>query len=104
MQLGRILGSIVATRKLDTLQGIRLVVLEPLNERMESAGPPMAAIDVVAAQAGDLIYWVGSREAAQAVEPPFPAVDAAVVGIVDRVDLLAERKAPGGRSSRGELP
>ena len=89
MQLGRILGSIVATRKLDTLKGIRLVVMEPLNEHLEPTGPPIAAIDVVAAQVNDLIYWVGSREAAQAVEPPFPAVDAAIVGIVDRVDLLA---------------
>ena len=98
MQLGRILGAIVSTRKIDELRGIRLVVMEPLNERREPTGPPMAAVDVVHAQVGDLIYWVGSREAAQAVEPPFPAADVAVVGIVDRVDLLKDRSAgrPGG--------
>ena len=91
MQLGRILGSIVSTRKAEELRGIRLVVMEPLNERREPIGPAMAAIDVVQAQVGDLIYWVGSREAAQAVKPPFPPVDVAIVGIVDRVDMLTDR-------------
>ncbi len=91
MQLGRILGSIVSTRKIDELRGVRLVVMEPLDERREPTGPPMAAIDVVHAQVGDLIYWVGSREAAHALEPPFPAADVAIVGIVDRVDLLRDR-------------
>jgi len=88
VQLGRIRGSIVATRKLDRLQGVRLVVVEPLNSDLEPIGPLIAAIDVVAAGRDDIVYWVGSREASVAIEPPFTAVDAAVVGIVDRVDLI----------------
>lgn len=91
MQLGRIIGTIVATRKIDRLSGVRLVVMEPLDRHEHPTGPPVAAIDVVQAGVGQLIYWVGSREAAQAFDPPFPAVDVAIVGIVDRVDLLASR-------------
>jgi ethanolamine utilization protein EutN len=91
LQLGRIRGSIVATRKPDALQGVRLVVIEPLNSELEVTGPAIAAIDVVYAGLNDIIYWVGSREAAFATEAPHSAVDAAVVGIVDRVDLLRDR-------------
>ncbi len=94
MQLGRIRGSIVATHKLDTLHGVRLVVIEPLNSDLEVTGPPMAAIDILYAGLNDIIYWVGSREAAFATEPPYSAVDVAVVGIVDRVDLLRDRDCP----------
>ncbi len=88
MQLGRIIGTVVATRKLERLQGVRLIIMEPLNAAGETTGPPMAGIDIVSAGMGDLVYWVGSREAAMAIEPPFAAVDVAVVGIVDRVDML----------------
>jgi microcompartment protein CcmK/EutM len=45
------------------------------------------------AGAGELIYWVGAREAAQALEETFAPVDHAIVGIVDAVEPLA-----GGRS------
>jgi len=91
MQLGRIIGTIVSTRKIETLSGVRLVVMEPLDAHEKPTGPPVAAIDVVQAGVGQLVYWVGSREASQALEPPFAAVDVAIVGIVDRVDLLADR-------------
>jgi microcompartment protein CcmK/EutM len=95
MQLGRILGTIVATHKPERLTGVRLVIMEPLDEDLQPTGPAVAAIDIVQAALGETIYWVGSLEAAQALEPPFTAVDVAVVGIVDRVDLLADRKAMG---------
>lgn len=62
--------------------------MEPLDAAGNETGPPIAAIDVVAAGVGDTVFWVGSLEAAQALEPPFPAVDASVVGLVDRIDLL----------------
>ena len=88
MQLGRIIGTIVATRKLERLRGVRLVIVEPVDETGEPTGPPFAAIDVVSAGRGDMVFWVGSREAAMAIDPPHTAVDASVVGIVDRVDLL----------------
>jgi len=96
MQLGRIRGSIVATRKIERLTGVRLVIVEPLDSDRRPIGPLFAAIDVVAAGLGDIVFWVGSREAAMAIEAPFPAVDASVVGIVDRIDLLAGASSAGG--------
>jgi len=91
MQLGRIRGSIVATRKLDRLCGVRLVMMEPLDSELRSTGPPIAAIDVVNAGLNDVVYWVGSREAAFAIPEPHAAVDAAIVGIVDSVNILSDR-------------
>ena len=91
MQLGRIIGSIVATRKIERLHGVRLVMMEPLNSEQQVSGPPVAAIDIVHAGRGEVVFWVGSMEAGMAIDPPFPAVDVAVVGIVDRVDLLKNR-------------
>ena len=91
--MGRIIGTIVATQKIERLCGVRLVVLEPLDAQRRPTGPPVAAIDVVAAGIGDTVFWVGSLEAAQALDPPFPAVDASVVGLVDRVDLLPGKPA-----------
>ncbi|MDP6125823.1 MAG: EutN/CcmL family microcompartment protein [Candidatus Latescibacteria bacterium] len=80
-------GSVVATTKDPSLTGVRLVALEPLDEDANVSGDPFVAIDVVQAGHGQTVFWVSSREAADALEPPFGPVDAAVVGIVDRVNL-----------------
>ena len=87
MQLGRIIGSVVATTKDPSLTGIRLVAVEPLDEDSNVSGDAFVAIDVVQAGQGQTIFWVGSREAADALEPPSAPVDAAVVGIVDQINL-----------------
>lgn len=93
MQLGRIKGSIVATRKLDRLTGVRLVIMEPLDSELRPSGPAVAAIDVVHARLNDVVYWVGSREAAFALSEPHTAVDVAIVGIVDSVNILPAHKS-----------
>jgi len=86
MYLGRVIGTVVATRKSEGLDGSKLLVVAPLNHRLEAAGEPHVAVDTVRAGRGDLVWLVGSREAALALEPWFVPVDAAIVGIVDEVD------------------
>jgi ethanolamine utilization protein EutN len=86
MYLGRVIGTVVATRIAEGLDGQKLLIVDPLDHRMDKTGEPQVAVDTVRAGPGDLVYLVGSREAALALEPWFVPVDAAIVGIVDAVD------------------
>ena len=83
MYLGKVVGTVVAERKCEGLGGQRLLLVQPLDHRKQPSGPLEVAVDTVRAGRGDLVFLVGSREAALALEPSFVPVDAAVVGIVD---------------------
>ncbi len=83
MNLGKILGTVVATRKDPSLLGVRLLLLQPLTEKLKNSGDIIVAADPVGARQGDLVMWVASREASLALENKFAPVDAAVVGLVD---------------------
>ena len=87
MYLGRVLGNVVCERKVPGLTGIRLLLVQPVDEHKKPVGDIQAAIDTVQAGDGDLVYLVGSREAALALDPWFVPVDAAIVGIVDGIDV-----------------
>ena len=87
MYLGRVIGTVVATQKCEGLEGTKLLVVTPLNHKQERAGDDQVAVDTVRAGHGDLVYLVGSREAALALDPWFVPVDAAIVGIVDDVHI-----------------
>ena len=86
MFLGRILGTVVASRKSEGLIGKTFYLFEPLNEKKEVVGEPMVGIDTVSSREGDIIAWVASREAALACDPWFVPVDAAIVGIIDQLN------------------
>lgn len=88
MHLGRVLGTCTATRKVDTLTGYRLLVLQPLSFEREPVGTPLIAVDIVEAAPGELVTYVGSREAANSLPEPFNPVDAAIVAIVDDLGMV----------------
>ena len=85
MYLGRVVGTVVAERKTEDLSGQKLLLVQPLDHLRRPDGALEVAVDTVRAGRGDLVFLVGSREAALALDPSFVPVDAAVVGIVDRV-------------------
>ncbi len=88
MKLGRVTGTVVATERYQGLEGVKFLIVQPLDEGQEPVGRPVIAADGVAmAGPGELVYFVGSREAAQAMPEPFVPVDHAIVGIVDEVSL-----------------
>jgi ethanolamine utilization protein EutN len=90
MQLARVMGTVVATRQYEGLAGIKFLIVQPLNKNRQPAGEPVVAADATAqAGPGELVFIVGSREAAQALPETFVPVDHAIVGIVDEVDLAA---------------
>ncbi len=86
MKLGRIIGTVVSTRKCDSLEGVKLLLLQPVDESGNDAGNPLVACDTVQAGTGDLVLWEAGREAALAMDDWFNPSDATVMGIVDRVD------------------
>ncbi len=90
MYLGIVKGTIVAERKAAGLEG-KLLLVQPVDEHGGSTGELQAAVDTVQAGVGDLVYLVGSREAALACDPWFVPVDAAIVGIVDGIDVPPRR-------------
>ncbi|MCU1278480.1 MAG: Ethanolamine utilization protein EutN/carboxysome structural protein Ccml [bacterium] len=90
MYLGRVIGTVVAERKYEGLEGKKLLVVEPLDHHGKRTRDPEVAVDTVRAGHGDLVFLVASREAALALEPWFVPVDAAIVGIVDDIDAARE--------------
>ncbi|MED5465803.1 MAG: EutN/CcmL family microcompartment protein [Myxococcota bacterium] len=83
MYLGQVLGTVVASRKVEGLEGKKLLLVQPVDEQHRPVGSRQVAVDTVRAGQGEFVYLVGSREAAVALEPSFVPVDAAIVGIVD---------------------
>jgi ethanolamine utilization protein EutN len=86
MYLGIVTGTVVAERKVSGLEGKKILLVQPVDESQQPVGDIQAAVDTVQAGVGDLVYLVGSREAALALDPYFVPVDAAIVGIVDGID------------------
>jgi ethanolamine utilization protein EutN len=86
--LGRVLGSVAATQKYEKLSGSKLLLVQPLGLDGGERGAAVLAIDGVDAGVGDRVLLVQEGKAAQAVlDKGIAAVDAAVVGVVDAVDL-----------------
>jgi microcompartment protein CcmK/EutM len=83
MKTGRVIGSVVATRKVESLEGVRLLLVEPVNTAGESAGRPIVACDTCQAGPGDLVLYEGGREAAMALPAAFNPSDATIMAIID---------------------
>ena len=83
MYLGRVVGTVVASVVAQGLEGRKLLLVQPLDEKKEPRGGVEVAVDTVRAGPRDLVFLVGSREAALALDPSFVPVDAAIVGLVD---------------------
>jgi ethanolamine utilization protein EutN len=91
MLLGRVQGTAVCTVKYPGTEGLKLLVVQPVNKRLEPVGVLQVAADVVQAGAGDLCVMVRSREASLAMpEIKFVPVDLALVGIVDELHVLPD--------------
>jgi ethanolamine utilization protein EutN len=87
MKLAKVIGTVVSTQKIDSVKDLKIMMIQPLNEKQEHSGGPIAAIDTVQAGTGDLVYYTLSREASLALPQPFAPVDAAITGIVDQVTV-----------------
>ncbi len=106
MHLGRVIGTVVATEKTPNLDGVKFLIVQPLTRDSEPDGRAVIAADAVAmAGPGELVYFVGSREAAQAMPETFVPIDHAIVGIVDQVHVeplpkVSPKKRPNDRTKK----
>lgn len=91
MLLGRVQGTAVCTVKYPGTEGLKLLVVQPLNKRLQAVGNLQVAVDVVQAGIGDLCVMVRSREAALAMpDIKFVPVDLALIGVIDELHVLAD--------------
>ena len=94
MQLAKVIGTVVATEKHEALEGIKLLIVQPLTPDGQPKGRPVIAADGTAmAGPGETIFMIGGREAAMVLERWFTPVDHGIVGIVDDI-YVAIRAIP----------
>jgi len=87
MQLARVIGDVVATRKDENLSGITLLVVQPLTPERQPAGRPLVVVDSIGAGVGEEVFFVRGKEASFPFHPAEPPVDASIVGIIDHWDV-----------------
>jgi microcompartment protein CcmK/EutM len=83
MQIARVVGDVVVTRKDENLSGLKLLILQPLTPNREPAGRTLIAVDSVGAGVGEEVFFVRGKEASFPFYPVEAPVDAGIVGIVD---------------------
>jgi len=83
MNLARVAGTVVATQKEASLTGAKLLVLERLNERMQSLGDYVVAVDAVGSGEGEVVLYAAGSSARQTTLTKERPVDAVIMAIVD---------------------
>jgi ethanolamine utilization protein EutN len=83
MQLARVIGTVVATVKNDSLQGRTLLVIQSLDKDLAPSGRPMVAVDSIGAGIGELVFWCRGKEASFPFKREDTPTDCTIVGIVD---------------------
>jgi ethanolamine utilization protein EutN len=88
MQVARVVGTLVATQKHRKFEGAKLLLVQPLTETDEPRGPVLLAVDTVGAGVHEKVLVVlDGKAAGDAMMRKAAPVDAAIVGIVDHVDV-----------------
>lgn len=91
MKLGRVVGTVVASVKYVGLEGVKFLIVQPLDKKLQPVGQPFVAADGTAmAGPGELIYYEESREAALACPVKFVPVNHAIVGLVDELKVMGQ--------------
>ena len=92
MKTGRVIGNIWATRKDERLEGLKLLIVQPINLLDDEAlREPIIAADIIGAGVGEKVIFVGGSSARNATGSRETPVDATIVGIVDdqEIDSIA---------------
>lgn len=87
MQIARVVGNVVATQKRPQFEGAKLLLVQPLNADDTPRGTALLAVDSVGAGVSEKVLVVlEGRAAGEALGRKGAPVDAAIVGIIDRID------------------
>jgi len=87
MILGRVIGNVVSTKKDERLIGNKLLIVQPLNSNGKSDNAPLVAVDSVGAGIGEIVLICGGSSARKAADNIDSPVDAAIIGIVDTMEV-----------------
>jgi microcompartment protein CcmK/EutM len=104
VQLARVIGAVVATRKEPAFEGIKLLVLQPIASDGSDNGRPLVAVDAVGAGVGERVFFVRGKEASFPFHPREVAADAGVVGIVDHWSVVEPPKASAAAHHDDKAP
>ena len=83
MQLARVVGSVVSTRKEDSIQGLKLLVVRPLDEEGRESGNAIVSADAVGAGEDEIVLIAAGSSARQTAVTDKRPVDNVVMAIVD---------------------
>jgi len=83
MKLGKVIGTVVCTRKESSLIGKKLLVVQPISLKKEPIGNPLIAIDSIGAGVGEIVFYVRGKEGSFPMLPEVVPTDAGITGIVD---------------------
>lgn len=87
MKLGKVIGRVVSTIKIDSFEGLKLLLIQPVDEILKEFGDPFVAVDTIQSDIGQIIYYEVSKEASMVLDKIMTPCDAAVVGIVDEINI-----------------
>ena len=94
MQLARVIGTVVATVKNESLEGRKLLVVQSLNKDLQPSGKPLVAVDSVGAGIGELVFWCRGKEASFPFKREDTPTDCTIIGIVDSDFHVTKRHSP----------
>ncbi len=87
MKLGKIIGRVISTQKTESFDGLKLLLVQPLDENLTEYGDPIVSVDTVLSNIGQIIYYEVSKEASMVMDKIMCPCDAAIVGIADEVNI-----------------
>ena len=87
MHLGKVIGRVNATVKDERLEGVKLLVIQPVDHELNPKEQPLVAVDPLHSGPGDTVQYVVGREAMLGLDIPNACVDAGVVGVIDSVNV-----------------
>ena len=93
MNLAKVIGTVWATRKDENLEGTKMQIIQPLDHLRKEISDPIVAVDTIGAGQGEIVYYVTAREATIPYPTRIAPIDAAIVGIVDRIDVYGPAHA-----------
>jgi ethanolamine utilization protein EutN len=101
MQIAKVIGTVVSTQKHRKFEGAKLLLVQPLSIDDTPRGAAVLAIDGVGAGVSEKVLVVmEGRAAGEALGQKAAPVDAAIIGIIDQVDVPAAREEGGGPTRR----
>lgn len=87
MKFGKVLGRVVSTIKVESFEGLKLLLMQPLDEKFTPIGSPIVAVDTLQCGIGEFVYYETSREAGRVIESVMNPCDAAIMGIIDNMNI-----------------